>query len=395
MEYVKGIPFFCKTKDQIKSYPYLTRDIKTEILIVGGGIDGAIANFYLSKTHDVCLVDKSRFGYGSTSIATALLEYQLDNYAKDLKTLSNDQIVKIYNMGLKSIEKIEQFVNIYGNHCGFRKVPSLIYTTKAGGVKALKNEYEFRRKNDFKAQLFLNESPFEFDMKAGLYCSDGGAECNPYLLMKQMVEESKNQDKMFEFTKIDDICEGSEIVATTNFGYKIYCKKIILATGFNFELMRKKSLCERVVSYTVVTKPIKDFQIYKNTLLQDDVSPYHYIRLLPDKRIMIGGEDTPFKEKAINANKAEKKYKKLVKYLEKLFPELKKQIEIECKFCGCFASTDNNMGLIGKTENKNVLYLISCGANGIINAMFGAEMLEDIINDVPNEMEDLFSPLRE
>lgn len=286
-------------------------------------------------------------------------------------------------------------MDMYGNHCEFRKVPSLIYTTSAGGVKALKEEYEFRRKNDFKAQLFLNESPFEFDMKAGLYCSDGGAEFNPYLFTKQMIEQSKNQDKMFEFTKIDDICEGKEIVATTNFGHKIHCKKIILATGFNFELMKKKNLCERVVSYTVVTKPIKDFEIYKNALLQDDVSPYHYIRLLPDKRIMIGGEDAPFKEKPISAKRAEKKYKALVKYIEELFPELRGRIKIECKFCGCFASTDNNLGLIGKTESPNVLYLISCGANGIINAMFGAELLEDIITGTENDMEELFSPLRE
>ena len=55
---------------------------------------------------------------------------------------------------------------------------------------------------------------------------------------------------MFKFTKIDDVDVKNGIVATTNFGYKIRCKKVILATGFNFELMEKKNLCERVIFST-------------------------------------------------------------------------------------------------------------------------------------------------
>ena len=60
MEYVKGKPYFCKDM-KIGQKPYLDKNIKTEILIVGGGIDGAIVNYYLSQKFDVCLVDKSRF----------------------------------------------------------------------------------------------------------------------------------------------------------------------------------------------------------------------------------------------------------------------------------------------------------------------------------------------
>ena len=49
MEYVKGSPYFCDTQKRLKQYPYLDKDESCEILIIGGGIDGAIANFYLSK----------------------------------------------------------------------------------------------------------------------------------------------------------------------------------------------------------------------------------------------------------------------------------------------------------------------------------------------------------
>lgn len=89
MEYVKGKPYFCDCKEKIKQYRYLDRDFHCDILIVGGGIDGVIANFYLAPNFDVALVDKGRIGFACTACATALLEYQLDDYAADLK--KNDE----------------------------------------------------------------------------------------------------------------------------------------------------------------------------------------------------------------------------------------------------------------------------------------------------------------
>ncbi len=69
-------------------------------------------------------------------------------------------------------------------------------------------------------------------------------------------------------------------------------------------------------------------------------------------------------------------YDKLLKNLKELFPNIENEVQIDYKFCGAFGTTDNNLGLIGKTEDENILYFFSCGANGIINAMFGVELIE-------------------
>ena len=57
MQYVKGTPYFCKKFKKIKEYPYLNNDITTDVLIVGGGICGAILNYYLSQKFDIVLID--------------------------------------------------------------------------------------------------------------------------------------------------------------------------------------------------------------------------------------------------------------------------------------------------------------------------------------------------
>lgn len=302
MEYVKGRPFFCFNKTLIKSYPYLKKDIECDVLIIGGGIDGAIANFYLAQNHDVVLVDKGRFGYLCTSCATALLEYQLDAFANDLSTeMTNNDLTDVYNMGLYAINKIESFIKKYGNKCYFNKRPTLIFTNSILDENKIEQEYNFRKQNGFNSKIITpNNNPFSFELKKGLYCEDSGAELDPYLFTKQLIENAKNQKRIYENTEITKLVNTKDgVIAISHYGQQIKCKKVVLATGFNWELINKHNLCERTITYSIVTKPIKNFSWYNNTLLQDLNSPYHYLRLLPDNRIIIGGEDTKFNEKGI------------------------------------------------------------------------------------------------
>ena len=159
-------------------------------------------------------------------------------------------------------------------------------------------------------------------------------------------------------------------------------------------MLNKTELCERFISYSIVTEPVENITWYKNSLVHDCEEPYHYMRILPDDRIIFGGEDTPFKQKPANEKLANKKYDKLQNDLFKMFPAIKTK-KVDYKFCGAFGTTSNNMGLIGESQIDNdILLFISCGANGIINAMVGVEILEDILNNKINPLSVLFSPKR-
>lgn len=41
MQFVKGVPYFCQGVNKIKQFPYLTKNIACDILVIGGGICGA------------------------------------------------------------------------------------------------------------------------------------------------------------------------------------------------------------------------------------------------------------------------------------------------------------------------------------------------------------------
>ena len=399
MKLLKGNPYFCNVDEKIKDYPYLNKDINCEILIVGGGINGIILNNFLCEKKNVVLVDKGRLAFTCTSCATALLEYQLDDFAEDLKNiLSEEQIVKIYAMGKNSIEEINQIFKHTKNECDFNLKSSLVYSNKLLDIPKFKKEYEFRKKYGFKVQFIdKKNNPFPFDLKCGLFCEDGGAQFNPYLFCKQLIGMSSNQKNIFENTEIIEIQENdNKIIAKTIYGNQIMCDKIIIATGFSEDITPEKDLCEKFISYSIVTNQLDNVGLFDDTLIQDFYEPYHYLRLLPDKRIIFGGEDTPYNlTDEIDENLATKKYKKLEKCLLDLFPDLENKLQIEYKFCGVFGATENNLVLIGKSlKSDNILYFLSCGANGIINAMFGRHLINDILENKPNEFENLFSPKR-
>ncbi len=67
-----------KNMEKKKTYPTLSKDIKTEIVIVGGGITGALTAHYFMKQGMRCvLVDKSNIATHATSASTAILKYEI------------------------------------------------------------------------------------------------------------------------------------------------------------------------------------------------------------------------------------------------------------------------------------------------------------------------------
>lgn len=178
-EYVKGKPYFCDVCDKIKSYPYLDKNVSCDCLVVGGGIDGAITAYYLTKSGIECLlIDKNRLGFMNTCCATALLEYQLDEHARDLKKFfSRADVAGVYKLGLNALNDIDQIINELGNFCHYSKRDTLIFSTKNKDKKEILEEYNFRKDYGFDVKYIDEENnPFPFLVKSALLSKNGGAE---------------------------------------------------------------------------------------------------------------------------------------------------------------------------------------------------------------------------
>lgn len=401
INYVKGKPFFSDVEEKIPQFKYLNKNIDCDVLIIGGGINGAIANYYFSHDNiDTVLIEKNRLGYTSTACATSLLEYQLDDHAEDLTDcLSNLDVLNSYRIGLSALSDIEKIIEKHGNTCHYSKRDTLLYTLKKSEVAMLEKEYEFRKNNGLNVKFLTKENNnFPFEFEAGLLAKDKGAEFNPYLFTKLLLANcNKDCSRIYENTEAIKIENkpDEKLEVTCRYGIKILCNKVIASTGYNTTLFTKNKLCNKFVTYSIVTNQIENFSWQDKTMLQDNSDPYHYIRFSHDNRLVIGGEDTPFKNDFINEKKSQKKYDKLLKYTKQLLPQIAENLEIDYAFSGAFSATKNNLGVFGSSvENPSVWYCLGYGANGIINCIYGAQLLVKKYHNQNDEFEDLFSAQR-
>ena len=68
--------------------PFVDRDFRCEILVVGAGITGSLAAEHLAaQGHEVCIIDRQRPGLGSTTASTAMLLWEIDSSLNDLTAM--------------------------------------------------------------------------------------------------------------------------------------------------------------------------------------------------------------------------------------------------------------------------------------------------------------------
>src|SRR5687767_8584376 len=90
------------------SFPTLRENITTDVLVIGGGITGALISHRLCKAGlDVTLVEKQHVAHGSTSASTAMLQYEIDTPLFELIEKRGEQnALRAYTLCLEAIQKI-------------------------------------------------------------------------------------------------------------------------------------------------------------------------------------------------------------------------------------------------------------------------------------------------
>ncbi len=85
MDLSTGYPYWLINSGLPAQYPSLDTSLKTDVLIIGGGISGALVAYYLTHSGVKCtLVDGRTIGLGSTCASTSLLQYELDKPLSEL-----------------------------------------------------------------------------------------------------------------------------------------------------------------------------------------------------------------------------------------------------------------------------------------------------------------------
>lgn len=397
MDLVSGYPFWLIKAGLLFNYPALESTIKTDVVILGGGISGALTAYHLTNAGIDCVVVDSRsIGLGSTCASTSLLQYEIDIPLSELaEKIGHKEAVTAYRLCEEAIIKMQEIdATIYCNKLEVKK--SLYCADNKKNISFLKREFEIRKENGIKVNyldaITLSEQ-YGINAPAAIL-SDTAAQTDAYTFTHTLHQHSiKKGLRVFDRTPVIDIAhQQNAVLLTTARGHKIKAKKLVYANGYEVVNYIDKKIVNLHSTYATISEQFtSEVNFWKDeVLIWNTADPYLYARTTKDKRIIVGGRDDSFKNAHTHSERIESKTKQLKKDFEKLVPGI--EYKPEFSWAGVFGSTKDGLPFIGSYAKKpNSYFALGFGGNGIVFSQIAAEIITELVLKGTNRYSKLFS----
>ena len=400
MEYSSG-NIFWKNKNEIKNtYPYLTYNLNTDILIVGGGINGAITAYFLAKEGaNVVVAEKNIVGYGATITSSAILDFDvgIDLYKLE-KMIGINEARKMYSLYKEAINDIKRIDNEMNFDIEFSKKNDIYFSNKFMQKVSVLKEYEARKKAGFEINFI--DSHNQLNLNTGIVTNDCSAVINPYLFTQCLFEYLDTFDNVniYENTEITSISPKYEnVICKTNNGFKIEASKLIFSTGLETLKYVDNLPIELYKTFTIVTSKLKENSLSK-FIVKDMQEPNHLMRFSSDNRIIFTGENLKYNDR-LNDDRyfqmvSNDRYRKLYSSLQKMLKQ-DDEISIEYAYSGTLALTKDMLPIVDEVPNMPNCFLnFSIGKNSILGATIGAKMLTNAVRGLYSKEMNLLKIVR-
>lgn len=397
MDLKSGYPYWLIKNGLPYNYPKLTQNIHADVLIIGGGITGALCAHELVNAGIACvLVDGRTIGLGSTCASTSLLQYELDKPLHILSTLIGKQNAqRAYVLCGNAIDNLEKISKRVGCEA-FDWKKSLYYAAYKKDTALLHHEYKARKAAGFNIDFLSAEevnSYYGFNAPAALL-SHKGACVDAYMLAHSIHQYNlKKGCAVFDRTSVCQIDYlPRSVKLTTADGFTIHTKKVINASGYEIEHFIEKKIVSLHATYALASENIAgNVSFWKeDAMIWNTADPYLYMRTTPDRRIIIGGRDEPFYNPILRDKLLKKKTKQLTGDFRKLFPHL--HMIPEFSWTGTFGITEDALPFIGTYKKyPHTYFALGFGGNGITFSVIAAQLICDQIKGIHNKDLKLFA----
>ncbi len=354
----------------LPEFDKLNKDIKTDVLIIGGGICGVLCAYYLHRAGvDYALVEGRRIGSGITQNTTAKITSQHGLiFAKMLNSLG-EELTKMY------LQANQDALNEYATlcetmDCNFERRDAYTYSLK--NKMKIEEEVNAVKKLGFNAE-FTEKTELPFKVSGAIRFKNQ-AQFNP---LKFLVELSKGLN-IYENTFVRELTpEG----AVTKNG-TIKAKKIIVATHFPF-INKHGSYFLKLYQHRSYVSGFKNAQNIEGMYVDEDekgMSFRNYNGLL---LLGGGGHRTGKKGGA---------WEELNDFAKKYYPNATLQYEWATQDC---MSLDG-IPYIGQYSKNTPDMYVATGFNkwGMSSSMVAAKILADMVLNNRNVFAEVFSPSR-
>lgn len=394
MLYTQNISFWSDNLTK-KVYPTLNQDIKTEVLVIGGGISGiTVATMLKEKGLKTVLIEANQIISGASANTTAKITAQHRIKLNELIKKCGKELAKQYlSANINAIDIIQKNIKEHNINCDFKRTYSCVITEKKDKIQDLEKEAEATNLLGINA-TYIDNPQFDATKNANILAAlkyYNQAQFNPAKYLNKLAEDFNDNENYFiyENTRAIDITKGKPNIVFTDKKFKILADYVVLATHFPFY--------DRPGLYFTRLYPQRSY-IYsftaENTFSEGmfiTAENGYSLRSVPynnENLILIGGGNHDCGKGYF----LEKNYKDLQETAKKLFT-VKKFL---WKWSSQDYSTPDNLPYAGLLTSsfKGIYTMTGYDKWGMTNATAAADIICSLILQKDNPYKDAYSPHR-
>jgi glycine/D-amino acid oxidase-like deaminating enzyme len=374
----------------------LDESIDCDIAIIGAGITSAlVADALIATGKRIAVLDSRDIAQGSTAASTALLQYEIDTHLVELTgLLGADAAMRAYLACAASFPLLEQRFPELLPLAGFERRESLYLASDENAVPALRAEVAARRGIGLSCEWLDDEavrSRFGCQ-RPGAILSALGAQVDPYRLARGLFAGCVRHGlRLFARTKVIQIEEqGEQLKLRTAGGHTVTASHVAVCAGYESLDFLPQGFADVHNTFAVVTEPLSRSGLATMPLMWESARPYLYLRSTPDRRLIVGGADVPFKNAGARDLLLPRQVRRLAEQYLRLFGE--DLPPVACAWAGSFAETGDGLPLIGRVPGMNprLQFALCYGGNGITYSVHAGDMIRAGIEGRPHVLDDVF-----
>jgi len=370
----------------------LTKDISSEVVVIGGGYTGLLCAINLIENYnlDVILLEAGKIGWGASSRNGGFCSFPpiKTSFKKLQKIYGKEETKKFFRNAVEGSNYTKDIISNYNIDCDVTGDCNFILAHHPNKFKQIQEQAKvYKSEFDIEAEIYSKE---EFNKighggteQFGALSYKPGFAINPLKFVNGIARYAiAKKLRIFEHTlvkKIDKI-DSSYILRTKEGSVKT--KKIVVATnGFYQEglVPQMNSRILPVISNIIVTRKLTKTEIdYHNfktfSPIANTKNLLYYYRKLPDNRILFGTRGDFIGSDKSNLDRS----KIMEKFLKNIFPEWS-NISIDYNWRGLIAMSQKLTPSIGKIENEEIYYGFGYHGVGVSSAPWTGKQLSELV----------------
>lgn len=349
-----------------------------EVVIIGGGMAGLLCAYLLRESGVQAIVlEANEICRGQTRNTTAKITSQHGIIYSKLASIFDEQTARKFGcLNERAIDEYERIVRGRGIECGFKRLPSYLYSKTEKGVESLELERTEAKRAGIKASI-VYETELPFPIKMALKC-ENQAQFHPLEFLSGIVKELD----IYEHEKVLRV-KGNQVV--TEHG-SVEAKKIVFAThfpfvnipGFYFAKMHQER------SYVLGVR-VPDAGVEKGIYYGIDQDGLSFRR--EKDVILVGG-----KSHRTGVQQAQDPYEALREEVKVFWPEYEEVASWAAQDC----MTLDSLPYIGMYSVSRPSWYVATGFEkwGMTGSMAAAMVIRDLILGKTNPYASMVSPQR-